>query len=422
MKKCMQCASCVVALVLLISGCASAPKTEPAKEPVAEAAPEPVAEPVAKPVDDALTALRDQMESLRADCLKYRLDVVVRDAWNAAEAVRTTGLDAYGKDYDLAKSSFEDAIARYTKIKDEGFALTLSELDASLAKAREEAIAAGANAYFPEQFGLADKSASDAASIRSSGDLAGSYDAGQLALLRYKILVEGMKAVALRQKIEKNDFSQYAPEELQSGDMKYAEAVASYGTADASSLDSMKTALESFRKVYNAGYRALAEKEIVRANEARSLCDSIKASRSMKKEYGAAMALYDQGAGAGVREDWERAYSSYSDAANALAAVYESAALKRNAADAAIAAAKSRQQASSELATKADLLAPLPANAEGYSEDPYVIESNSAEDAPAEAAPSSIDEPVSEEPAVSDDASPGSEVTPADTTAEEVAQ
>jgi hypothetical protein len=399
MKKLMLCASCVFALAFVISGCASAPKTESSKEPIPEVAPA----ATTKPVDDALTALRDQMEALRTECLKYRLDTQVKDDWTAAEKVRQTGLDAYGKDYDLAKSSFEDAISRYSKIKSDGFYVIFAELDAALAKARDEAVAAGADSYYPEQFGLADTAAADSAAARASGDLSTAYDAAQLALLRYRILSEGMKAVALRQKIDKNDFAQYTPEELQSGDAKYTEAVASFGTADASALDSMIAALDSFRKVYNAGFKVLAEKEESRANEAKALCDSIKASRSMTKDYDAAMWMYDQGASAGIRDEWERAYEQYSGAAVALASVFEAATLKRNAADAAISAAKNRQQASSDLAAKADQLAPLSQDAEGYSEDPYVIETAAAEPA----APESTDSPETQ-------AAPADQAVPAD--------
>jgi len=48
--------------------------------------------------------------------------------------------------------------------------------------------------------------------------------------------------------------------------------------------------------------------------------------------------------------------------------------LKRNAADLAIAAAKNRQDQGSELAAKADEVAPLPEGAEGYSADPLILE------------------------------------------------
>jgi len=102
-------------LAMTVTACKSTPPAEPAPVPEPVAAPvenvvQAVTPPASKPVDDALTALRDRMEALRNDCLKYKLDVYKADEWVLAETARGVGLKAYGVDSDLAKKSFEEAI------------------------------------------------------------------------------------------------------------------------------------------------------------------------------------------------------------------------------------------------------------------------------------------------------------------------
>jgi len=121
-------------IVLSIVGCASTPKAEkPAEVPPTEAPPiaaEPAA-PATKPVDADLTALRDKAEELRLLGVKYGIDTFKKDQWTEAVSAQDAGLAAYGKDYDLSKSSFEDAIARYDATIKAAFAELSAEMDES---------------------------------------------------------------------------------------------------------------------------------------------------------------------------------------------------------------------------------------------------------------------------------------------------
>jgi len=373
-------------LALTMSGCKTtppaaetAPKAAPVVEPAASVAAPAAPVVVAKPIDDALTALRDRTEALRNEGLKYGLNTYKKDAWADAETSRNAGLEAYGKDYDLAKASFEDAIAKYEKIRKDSFAELSPELDASIKKAREADIAAGCDSYYPEQFALADQAAAHATELRDAGDISGAYDAGQIALMRYQILLKGKEAVTLKQKIEKNDFARYDQASFDLAESKYAESAASYGSTDPAALESITESVVQYKKVNNAGFKALSEPLIAKTGEIRGLCDSIKAQKSMAADYTNAATLGDSAAVAAAADNWETAYSGYTDASVAFSRVYEAASLKRNAADAAIAAAKSKQSTSTDLATKADTIAPLPENAEGYSDEPIVIETAGTE-------------------------------------------
>ena len=412
MKK-MKATICIVtalAVALAFAGCKTAPKaTETAPGPsnaVQTTAPE------VKPVDDALTALRDRAEALRAECLKYHLDTHKADDWAIAEASRSEGLAAYGSDYDKAKVAFESAIAKYEEIRKSSYEAIASELEASLVAAREAAVKAGADGYYPEQFALADTAAKDSRSLRADGKDAEAYDMAQIALLRYQALTKGREALALKQKVDQNGFVQYGPEDYALADSKYKEGLSSYGTADAAALASMTESCHLYAKVNNAGYKALSQDVIQKTDEIRALCDSIKAKKSAADDYAKAAALYDEAAKAAANDSWEAAYQSYSASLVSFANVYQVATLKRNAAEAAMAKAKSRQDESSALAHKADEVAPLPEGAQGFSDEPAIIESP-VEPAPAaatEAAPAAATEPA---PAAATEPAPAAATEPA---------
>lgn len=364
-------------IFLTITACKTTPPAEvtPTPAPVEKPADVPVKTPVAKPVDDALTSLRDRMESVRNEGLKYKLDSYKEKEWSVAEQTRSAGLAAYGVDYDQAEKKFSEAIMQYEAIRRDSFDSIVPELEAAIIRAREEAIAAGAPEYYPDQFALADEAVEEALAIRVTDDLSGAYDAGQKALMRYQTLVRGMQAVSLKQKIDANGFEQYAPDEAALAIAKYDEAVQAYGVADAAALEAATECVIHAENVLNAGYKVWSADMIVKADEIRTLCDSIKAERSMKDAYGAANLLYVTGQDYGRAGNWEQAYMSYSDSAIAFTNVFQEVTLKRNMADVAIAAAKDKQLSSTELATKADVLAPLPENAEGFSDEAIIIDS-----------------------------------------------
>ncbi len=298
------------------------------------------------------------------------------DRWNEAESARKAGLDAYGTDYDKSKASFEDAIARFESLRKDSFEQIAAEMEGLLATARAEAVSAGAPEYFPEQFGMADSAAESALAKRTSGDLPGAYDEAQIALMRYRTLINGMKALALKESIDRNDFAQYAQTEYDQAHVQFQAAVDAYGVSDAASYEASVETLRLASIVNNEGYRNWSTAEKAKADEIRALCDSIKAQKAAKAPYAQALASYTGAESFGAANTWEPAYFSYADAVKQFADVYQQVTLKRNAADLAIAAAKARQQESSGLARQADELAPLPEGTEGFSEEEYVIEEN----------------------------------------------
>lgn len=403
----------LISLVMAAAGCKSAPPAEPEVVPVPEETQEaPAVE--SKPVDDQLTALRDRAEELHKTGVAYGIDRVKPESWGEASSLRDAGLKAYGSDYDASADSFTRAIALYEKIIDESFAAIVDDLERQIREARASAVGAGADSYYPEQFSMADAVADDARAKKESGDLAAAYDAGQIALMRYLVLDKAMQVLANKQAVDQNDFAQYAPEDYEAAHGKYDEAVSLYGVSDAACLEAVDQALLLSEKVLNAGYKVWAEKARAQAVEIRDLCDSIKASRSMKAEYDEALGYFKAAQSSAEANSWHAAYQSWTDASHAFTVVHQAVLLKKNAADLAIANARARQDESSALAQQADELLPLPPDAEGFSDDETVapgteiespaadeaapLESNETEAPAADEVESVAEEPASEEP------------------------
>jgi len=369
----------VVLFVSLISACKSAPPAVPAQEPapaapVVQAAPAP--EPVAatKPVDQALTDLRDRTEALRTEGLKYGLDAYKSDRWAEAESARNAGIAAYGTDYDEAQSRFGTAIGLYESIRDESFKEIAGDLEKSLADARAAAVDAGAGAQYPEYIAQADAAAAAFRTSLDSADFPSAYDAGQIALMRYRTLERLLVALENQQKIDKNGFQTYDPDDYAVSVQKREEAASAYGTADAAAYEAALEAVNRGVLVLDAGFMAWSADARTRCDDTRMLCDSIRARKSMTGAYDDAVSQYLAAEAAGQGKKWEAAYASYSVAVESFSRVFEEATLKKNAADLAISNAKNRQAESTSLAARADELAPLPEDASGYSEEPMIIE------------------------------------------------
>lgn len=356
---------CSVAVLLVAVGCKSTPPAT--DDTTTQPAPD-------SKVDEELTALRDRVEALRNECLQYKLDTMNPTEWAAAEASRAAGLEAYGKDYALAKTSFETAISQYEALKAKSLEAVVAGMEESIKAARDAAVAAGAEDYYPEQFALADQAADEARAAKDAGDLQAAYDKANLALMRYQTLERLMLALEMKEKVDENEFQSVSPDEYARAGERHADGVAAYGTEDAAALDAATESLALYKSVNNKGFEGLTKDMIVKADEIRALCDSIKAEKTMKDAYAEAATSYSKGASFAQSNDFEPAYEAYSEAAVGFTDVYQEASLKRNSAEAAMQRAKEKQASSADLARKADEVAPIPEGTEGYSDEPIVVE------------------------------------------------
>lgn len=207
---------------------------------------------------------------------------------------------------------------------------------------------------------MAEAAAEQALEAYNHGDMETAYAEGQKVLAWYQMLKTGIDIRDLRQKILENGFDTEDPETFAAAEAKYNDAVMQF-TADAENARAVsREALAAYEELCASGFRRLAEKEKTRAGEMRDLCNSIKAQRSMAEDYAAAEEVYGAAEALGAENDWESAFRTYEESSILFAEVYQNALYKRNAAEAAMNAARERQEASTALALEADEIAPLP--------------------------------------------------------------
>lgn len=379
-RKILLAAGCAVLMLFAFVSCKSAPDTPDGEDQTVE-----TGEQELKELDAMLVSLVERMETLRNSCVTYKLGTYYPADWEKAEELRAAGLAAVGRvqktspdgdvsyitagDYTIAVDSCTEASGIYEKIWDDGIVLLSRDMAAEMKKEREAAIAAGARKFYPEQFNQADEAERNALSLYEAEDVEGSYNAAQLALLRYKALQRAMEALSLKKTIDENDFAQYDVSSYELAGERFDDAVAAYGSEDAAALKAIESSVLLYRKVANAGYKVLSVELREKVLNIRELCDSIKASRSMSAAYSDANGTFARADAFGKADEWASAYNAYADAAVLFTDVLQKATLKKNAADAAMEAAKTRQEYSTELAKKADEIAPLPEGAEGFSDE-----------------------------------------------------
>lgn len=253
-----------------------------------------------------------------------------------------------------------------TKTQDSKLVNELAQLEKDLLAAREEAISAGASGYFPEELAKADAKASSATAYRDAENYENALKDGKEALFQYQTLTNCLLALEYKEKIEKYDFAQYAPNEADSALENYQEAIDFYSKDAERAFNASVEALRLARYINNEGFKVLANAEIKKTEDAKALCDSIKAQTSAKEAYAIAQAGYTTGTSLGKNNDWEAAFYSYERSTKQFVDIYQEVTLKRNAADIALAAAKAQQDKSKALALKADEVIPLPEGVEGF--------------------------------------------------------
>lgn len=271
-----------------------------------------------------------------------------------------------------------------------------------LAKVRAQAVQLKADTAYPSEFAAADATAAAAKEGYESNNFAAAQEKAQIALMQYRTLINRMQIDALKAKINQHDLSSYDAESYQKAEALNDTIANLYETDPKGAFDASVQALNYYESVTNAGFAARMNDAKKRADEARARCDSIKAAAAMKDAYEKTVLRYRQ---AGVSEGskkYEQAYIGYMTAADEFDDIYEKVKIKRAQANNAMERAKARQDASSQLAKDADREAPLPENAEGFSDEPVDIESlQRQQNGGNEAAPVPNAQPASSEEATS---------------------
>jgi len=249
-----------------------------------------------------------------------------------------------------------------------------SRLLDEMAKARTEAVNVKADMTYPAQFKSADDTAAEARKSYESNNLAEAQEKAQRATAQYRTLTNRMKIAELKAKIDKNKFAAYDAESYKKAQDLSAKIPGLYEPDPAKAFETSEEALGYYEKVKEAGFASMMNDAKKKADEARSRADSVKAAVAMKDPYAKTVNRYRAAGIAAGNKKYEQAYTGYMTASDEFNDIYEKVKVKRAQANDAMERAKARQEASSKLAKEADREAPLPENAEGFSEEPVNLD------------------------------------------------
>ncbi|MGI5074312.1 hypothetical protein E4N71_02435 [Treponema vincentii] len=243
-----------------------------------------------------------------------------------------------------------------------------------LTKVRAEAIKVKANTAYPVQFKSADDTAAAARSGYESNNFADAQAKAQRAITQYRTLINRTKIDELKAKIDQNDLSAYDAANYKKAEDAAARIPGLYESDPSKAFEASQQALNYYETVKEAGFASLMKDAKQKADEARERCDSVKASTAMKDPYTKTVNRYRAAGIAAGNKRYEQAYTGYMTAADEFNDIYEKVQIKRAQANDAMERARARQEASSKLAKDADREAPLPEDAEGFSEEPVDLE------------------------------------------------
>ncbi|MGP1577145.1 MAG: hypothetical protein ACTTH7_06625, partial [Treponema sp.] len=277
-----------------------------------------------------------------------------------------------------------------------------------ITKIRMQVVEVKGDTQFPELFQAADSTATIAKNAYSEKNFSDAEKHAQNALMQYRTLLNLVQIAALKAKINTYDLQDYDADNYRKAEELAAQVIALYAEDPENAYRISQEALQCYESVSNAGFSTLMKDAKQKAEEAKERCDSVKAAASMTESYTQEVMRCRKAALAAENKKYEYAYNEYIMAAKEFNTIYETVKIKRAAALEAMEKAKAWQEASRKLAENADKEAPLPENAEGFSNEPIevapiqrlneqkTVESVPAEPAPTEAAPVPADTPDAE--------------------------
>ena len=248
--------------------------------------------------------------------------------------------------------------------------------------ARENAIASGAEKYYPEKFNAAETALESLK--KDMADNAGNDYSVQIKDLtaRYQSLAAASQAQTLKEKADALSLGDEDKASYEAG-AKALEEYAAMGTGanGADLLEKANEALNAYNDVVNKGLKANAARERKAALEAKKLADSVKAGVAQKEVYTKASDTFKKADASYVTANIEGAFNGYKSAKETFNSLYEDISAKRAAAQALIDAAKQRVADSANYAEEADTIAPLATEVAGIEqEDAVLLEEDKFED------------------------------------------
>jgi hypothetical protein len=356
----------VVGSVFLAVSCKStatnAPATAaPEPEPeVEQPAPEPPAPEL--PTQAALNSLDEAIaraESARKRAGDFGAPARFPDDWAGAEADYASAGDRRDTPAEVSETEAKyNALAdRYDELFRKIIPLYAQEREEEVLAARDAAIAAGINDYYPEYLLDADKTALDAVDKYEAGDYYAADEGSLLALEQYRALKPGTEAYKLRQEVVDRDFSGYDRDNFSRADELLLAAFNHYGEKDTKTArDEADQALSRYDLVLRAGWAGSTARLQALAQAERQKALNEKANVAVRNDFSETEKVFTQANTAYRAQRYQEAGPLYEQSAVSYTILAGTAAEKRRQAETAIGKAEEKVAESETVVQNAELI------------------------------------------------------------------
>jgi hypothetical protein len=317
----------------------------------------------AKPIFlESLANARKRAETARKQAFDLQAQSTLPVEWKVAESAFLRGRDGVAAAEGGKIEAYPDALKAYVEAGDafeslikNALPLFADALRAEIAKARADAVSAGAGDLSPDRLDAADKDAADALSLYQTDDFYGAYEAGKNARDRYYALATGARAQKVKAEIDRRGFAAYDSGNYIRATDRLQNALTAFDEGKvAASLDAAEEALLRFKLALAKGSELYAGERGKAAVAQKAAAMDLKAQVAVKVDYEVAADKLSQADASFKAGKWDDAADLYGEAEKSFAVVTEAAAQKRAAAEKALEDAKLRMEESERTARDAD--------------------------------------------------------------------
>ncbi len=349
-----------LAAAVLLAACATKPPAAPEPEPqIVAPVPEPVKEPEPSKQPEIskedIAALHGRVLALRKDAFELGLKDLMSKEYAEAEKHYLSGKSALdADDRPLAKSELSAAEPLFAELVAKGGAMVAKTKQSDAAAARKRALGADAETLSPELLAIADAALAGADAALAAGDFKAAIAAYGLTISSYDAVEKRSSALAVKATVDGLDYGPLDAGNYATAGQKMAAVDELLAKEPKAAQDAAEESLLRYRLVLAKGWELTAGGKRDAAEKFKLEAEAIKAQVAVKAEYAEAKTLWDEGLTVFAAGNHEAAAPIFKQAELMFSAVYDKAAAKRAAAEAAIKAAALKNEESATIVVEGD--------------------------------------------------------------------
>lgn len=349
-----------LAAAVLLAACATKPPAAPEPEPqIVAPVPEPVKEPdpVKEPeiAKEELDALHGRVLALRKDAFELGLKDLMSKEYAEAEKHYLSGKSALDADNrPLAKTELGTAEPLFADLVAKGGAKVAGTRQSDAASARKRALAADAETRSPASLAVADAALALADASLAAGDFKAAIASYGSAITSFDAVEKRSSALDVKETVDSLGYGPLDAGNYATAGQKVAAVDELLAGNPKAAQDAAEESLLRYRLVLAKGWELTAGSKRDAAEKYKLDAEKIKAQVAVKAEYAEAKTLWDEGLSVYAAGNHEAAAPIFAQAELMFSAVYDKAAAKRAAAEAAIKAAASKNEESATIVTEGD--------------------------------------------------------------------